>query len=32
MQQVIEIPADLENMQLPNPDLLDYYKNYKDRV
>lgn len=32
MQQLIDIPMELENVQLPNPDLLDYYKNYQDRI
>ena len=26
----ISIPQDVENMQLPNPELLTFYKNYED--
>ena len=28
----LEIPKDLENMQLPNPALLDYYKDSEQRI
>lgn len=28
----ISIPQDVENMQLPNPELLTFYKNYEDRI
>ena len=28
----IAIPQDVENMQLPNPELLTFYKNYEDRT
>ena len=31
-QLQIQIPESIENMQLPNPDLLQYYKNLDDRV
>ena len=26
------IPENLENLQLPNPELLTYYRNLEDRV
>lgn len=29
---LVAIPESIENMQLPNPDLLTYYKDEKDRV
>lgn len=28
----IAIPQNVENMQLPNPELLTFYKNYEDRI
>lgn len=28
----ISIPQDVENMQLPNPELLTFYRNYEDRI
>ena len=28
----IAIPQNLENLQLPSPELLTFYKNYKDRI
>ena len=29
---IVAIPESVENLQLPNPDLLTYYKDEKDRV
>lgn len=29
---MLNIPADVENLQLPNPELLTYYKNIKNRI
>lgn len=29
---IVEIPKDVETLQLPDPSLLLYYKNYKDRI
>ena len=28
----ISIPQNVENMQLPNPELLTFYKNFEDRT
>ena len=28
----LEIPKDVENLQLPNPTLLDYYKDTEQRT
>ena len=28
----ISIPANVENLQLPDPSLLQFYKNYEDRI
>ena len=29
---MFEIPKDVSNLQLPDPELLTYYKNLEDRV
>ena len=29
---MLEIPKDVSNLQLPDPELLTYYKNLEDRV
>lgn len=29
---VVEIPKSLENMQLPSPELLTYYKDLENRI
>ena len=28
---LVEIPKELENLKLPSPELIQYYKNYNDR-
>lgn len=28
---IVEIPKELENVKLPSPDLIQYYKNYNER-
>ena len=28
----VEIPSEIENLQLPNPSLIEYYKDEKNRI